>query len=1362
MTLAEIFTLLSRRGIRLRVENGTLRYQAPKGVLTDELRKLLAERKDHIVSYLESRSAASEHTERIAVIGMSGRFPGAAGINEFWHNLRDGIESIRRFTDDELSAMGVPPKTYNDPNFVKALPILDDVDKFDAPFFGYSPREAETIDPQHRIFLECAWNALEDAGYNPEKYQARIGIFGSAGPNYYGGNYIAKRGDVTGAETYQLELGNENDYLATRAAYKMNLKGPAMTIQTACSSSLVATHIACQNLLSNQCDIALAGGVSINVRMKGGYLYQEGLIPSPDGHCRAFDAKAQGTVLGQGAGVVVLKKLSEAIADRDRIYAVIRGSAINNDGSNKVGFTAPSISGQSEVILAAQNAAGITAEDIGYIEAHGTGTPLGDPIEIKALTKAFQFTTSKKGYCPIGSVKTNIGHLDAAAGVAGLIKTVLILKHGEIPPSLHFETPNPNLNLEDSPFFVNTQLNTWRRKGSPRRAGVSSFGLGGTNAHMILEEAPDQKTSGPAKSRQILTFSARSAEALNTVMANMADYLECHPEINLADVAYTLQLGRKFFAHRHTLVCGSAEEASAILRSLNPERIATCAIDTSSRELVFLFSGQGSQYVNMGLDLYHEEPLFRNQIDSCAEFLLREYDINLLQHIYPSNAEAQKAEEALKQTSITQIALFVFEYSLARLWMSWGLQPQALVGHSIGEYVAACLAGVFTLEDALRLVTARGRLMNDMPPGSMLAVFLTEHHLAPFMNDALSLSVINNPSICVVSGEYQAIDNLETELAKNQIISRRLRTSHAFHSKMMDPVRSPFTEQVKQVELKSPVIPFLSNLTGTWITAGEATNPEYWARHMRYTVRFSDCLGELFKEPNRVLLEVGPGNTLSMLAEQHPGKEESHIILSSTRLPKQQQSDSAYIFESLGSLWRAGFSINWEGLHTGTNRQRIPLPTYPFEGKRYWIEAPETEPTGLENPHRHLSERTSSSERIRTLPEKEKARKKDSELKVSHGSHLITPEQMSRSKVEEILTGIWKELLGHTSIHPDDNFFALGGHSLVAIRLFAKIENIFGKRLPLATLISSPTIAQLTDLITHRNFKPSWEALVAIREQGEKPPFFCIHSEGGNVLEYFKLAGYMNPDWPFYGIQAYGLEGDKIVSFSIEDMSSHYIEEIKKVQPYGPYFLGGYCLGGLLAFEMTRQLESAGDHVAFLGMISTYSPDYSNHPVAGMSGFKKVLYGFFDRMALEIDNLAALTLKEKFSYFGDRMRRFALICRVIYEDLADLFKRIFSQKPYKHTRRYNLEQTRAEQAKAFFEYKPSPVKTAITLFRTSKQPKSIIFDPSLGWANLSEKGVRAFEIRAFHKNILKEPRVKDLAQKLQAYIDEAYNSLRSD
>ena len=541
--------------------------------------------------------------------------------------------------------MGVPPEIDNAPNFVRAASVIDDIDMFDAAFFGYSPREAAIIDPQQRIFLECAWTALENAGYDPGLYQGRIGVFGGAGSNYYRKQFFSKTDNLSVAEFYETELGNEDDYLATRVAYKLGLRGPALTIQTACSTSLVAAHIACQNLLSHQCDMALAGGVSINVLMKGGYFYEEGMIPSPDGHCRAFDAKAQGTVGGQGAGVVVLKRLSDAIADRDRIYAVIRGSAINNDGSSKVGFTAPSIAGQSEVILAAQGAAGVIPEDIGYIEAHGTGTPLGDPIEIKALTRAFRISTDKRGYCPIGSVKTNIGHLDTAAGVAGLIKTVLMLEHKEIPPSLHFEEPNPNLDLETSPFFINTQLREWQTNANPCRACVSAFGLGGTNAHMILEEAPFLDPASSSRASHVLTFSARTEEALNASIAKTATYLEQNQGLNLADVAFTLQVGRKAFAHRGAAVCNDIQDAIAALRSTDPKRVVSSNCESGYRDVVFMFSGQGSQYVNMGLDLYKEEPVFREQIDYCSEILQQEIAVDLRQLLYPPEDKFEDAEK---------------------------------------------------------------------------------------------------------------------------------------------------------------------------------------------------------------------------------------------------------------------------------------------------------------------------------------------------------------------------------------------------------------------------------------------------------------------------------------------------------------------------------------------------------------------------------------------------------------------------------------------------------------------------------------------------------------------------------------------
>lgn len=1277
--------------------------------------------------------------ESIAVVGMACRVPGADNVEQFWQNLAGGIESIRQFTDDELDTLGVLPNIYNASNYVKAAPVLDHIDQFDAAFFGYSPREAELIDPQQRLFLELAWHALEHAGYDPFSYRGIIGAFGGTGSNYYGGGRMPGASRDTVAETYQWELGNENDYLITRLAYKLGFTGPSLTIQTACSTSLVATHMACQSLLSGQCDMALAGGVSVNILIKGGYFFQEGLILSPDGHCRAFDAKGQGTVHGQGLGIVILKRLTDALADGDKIHAVILGSAVNNDGAARVGFTAPGVTGQSQVIVAAQAAAGVDPEKISYIEAHGTGTRLGDPIEIKALTTAFRFSTDKRGYCAIGSVKTNIGHLDAAAGVVGLIKTVLMLKHRMIPPSLHFENPNPALELESSPFYVNAQLSRWGSATSQRCAGVSSFGLGGTNAHLIVGEAPPIEPSDPAGGRHLLLFSARTREALDTSIIKMADHLEKNPEINLADVAFTLQTGRRSFPYRGTLVCHDVSDAVEALRCSDSRRITKTVCQTGHRDIVFMFSGQGSQYPNMGLDLYKDEPVFRNEIDHCSEILKHEISADLHQLLYPKQDQLEAAADILNQTAVTQPALFAIEYALARLWIAWGVQPQAFVGHSIGEYTAACLAGVFSLEDALTLVAARGHLMQEMPPGRMLAVFLTEEQLVPFMNDALSLSVVNNPGICVVSGDNDAIENLENVLLEKQIMCRRLHTSHAFHSKMMDPILARFTELVRRVGPKPPMIRFLSNVSGTWITREEAMDPSYWARHLRSTVRFADCLRELFKEPNRVFLEVGPGSTLNMLAEQHPAKESNHVTFSSIRLLKERHSDSDFIYETLGALWRSGTAIDWTAFHGGTKRQRLPLPVYPFDGMRHWIEA-RRPATLLES---QVSSDKQPVESIRPLPD----RRKEVEL------------QMSRPETEKILTDIWRDLLGHDSIKPDDDFFTLGGHSLIAIRLFSKIEHIFGRRLPLSALIGAPTVAKLADLLVEDHFTPSWTSLVTIRAEGSRSPFFAVHSEGGNVLEYTKLASYMNYDVPFYGLQSLGLEGNQIVAMSIEEMACRYISEIKTRQPSGPYYIGGYCLGGIVAYEMARQLEAAGDQIGLLAMISATNPEHLQRQLFCISPVRRFLYQMLERIQLERDNLSVLNAREKFSYANDRVWRLGLNLQIIYEDIADALKKMTGFAPYRHSRRYILEQTRWEQDKAFFSYKPSPVKTGITLFRASRQPRGILDDPALGWGNLSKKGIAVFEIRAFHKNILKDPNVKPLAQKLQECLDTTQNFL---
>ncbi len=876
----------------------------------------------------------------IAIIGLTGRFPGAKNVDEFWHNLQNGIESISNFSDEELLQAGVDAALLSNPNYVKRNAVIEDAELFDADFFGFNPRDAEITDPQHRIFLECAWEALEKAGYNSEIYNGSIGVFAGSNLSGYLLNIYFNQNIRNSVDERQIAIAGDKDYLATRTSYKLNLTGPSYTVQTACSTSLVAVHLACQSLLNGECDMALAGGVSISASRKAGYLYQEGSINSPDGHCRAFDAKARGTVGGEGAGIVVLKRLEDALNDGDFIHAVIKGSAINNDGSNKVSYTAPRIEGQAKVIKTAQLVAELEAETITYIEAHGTGTSLGDPIEIAALTQAFQSSTKNKNFCAIGSLKTNIGHLDAAAGVAGLIKTVLALKHKQIPPSLHFEEPNPQIDFANSPFYVNNKLSEWKVDKHPRRSGVSSFGIGGTNAHVILEEAPVFTTKeSVSRPWQLLVISAKTQTALESATTNLANYLVQHPDSNLADIAYTLQVGRRNFNHRRALLCQDISDAIKILTAPNQERVLNNYSEDRKHSIVFMFPGQGAQYVNMGRELYEAEPIFREQIDDCCELLKPHLKLDLKDILHPSTIEA--TEEQLKQTSLAQVALFVIEYALAKLWMAWGIHPQAMIGHSIGEYVAACISGVFSLEEALTLVVIRGRLMQEVEAGSMLSVSLSAKEIQPMLGSELSLAASNAPSLCVVSGATSAIALLQDSLTEQGVDCRRLHTSHAFHSQMMEPILEPFVRHIREVNLKSPQIPFVSNVTGTWITADQATDPDYWARHLRQPVLFNEGIAEVLQQPERILLEVGPGRTLTTLAKRQLVSQA--VVLTSLRHPQEQISDVAFLLNTLSRLWLSGLQINWAGFYTKEQRRHIPLPTYPFERQRYWIEAnPET------------------------------------------------------------------------------------------------------------------------------------------------------------------------------------------------------------------------------------------------------------------------------------------------------------------------------------------------------------------------------------------------------------------------------------
>ena len=861
----------------------------------------------------------------VAIIGMSGRFPGASTIEQFWQNLCAGQASTRQLSQDEMLKNGVPASFMAHPNYVPLISSPEDVAAFDPAFFGLSPRDAMLMDPQHRVFLEICWEALERAGHTAADSDGSIGVFAGCGlSTYLLANIAAEQEILQSTEYHRVILGNDKDFLATRISYLLNLQGPSISVQTACSTSLVAIHLAYQSLLNCECDMALAGGVTYRFP-QGGYLYQPGGVFSPDGTCRTFDANAEGTIFGSGAGVVLLKRLEDAVADRNEIIAVIKSTAVNNDGAAKVGFTAPSVGKQAEVIATAWEMADVDPQTVGYIEAHGTATPLGDPIEMAALSQVFP-RTEEAPPCAIGAVKSNVGHLDTAAGVTSVIKAALMVYHGELLPSLHFEQPNPQIDFQNSRFYVNVERQPWISE-TPRRAGVSSFGMGGTNAHLVLEQAPTIATASAAAAPCLLPLSAQTETALQHVATRLADFLERSNDSCLTDVAFTLQNGRLPLPYRQTLVCHNKAEAIAQLRALTQGVTAA-----ESPRIVFLFSGQGTQYKGMAAQLYESAPVFRDYIDQCsvlAEPMLGQD----LRHLMWQDESGDLAD-----TAVAQPLLFALEYALAQLWLSRGVQPTAMIGHSLGEYVAACLSGVFSLEDALRLTIRRGALMQACAPGKMLSVRCSEAELLPLLNKDVSLAAVNSRQSCVVSGTYQAIDAFAVTLTEHEIVFRPLHTSHAFHSYMMQPALDKFLAEFHTVQLHKPTIPYLSNISGDWIRAEQATDPDYWAQHICASVRFAESLTKLAHDDPQVLLEVGPGRTLTTFARQQLDAATT-IVLPSLRHPKEEIDDVLFWLKAEGTLWAAGVSLEWDvPLNGRTQPRRVCLPTYPFERQTYWIE----------------------------------------------------------------------------------------------------------------------------------------------------------------------------------------------------------------------------------------------------------------------------------------------------------------------------------------------------------------------------------------------------------------------------------------
>jgi amino acid adenylation domain-containing protein len=1036
--------------------------------------------------------------EGIAIIGLAGRFPGADTVEEFWENLVAGKESISFFDDAQLRSSGLDPEKLRlRGHYVPARGLLKHADCFDAAFFAIHPKEAEGMDPQQRVFLEACWTALESAGYPPGHSQGTVGVFAGSTFNTYYLHALLPRPDLIELLGSELVMfGNERDYLATRVAYKLGLKGPALNVSTACSTGLVAIAQAYQSLLMFQCDIAVAGGVSVRVPQESGYFYDEGNIGSPDGHTRTFDAKAAGTVFSNGVAVVVLKRLAEAIDDGDKIYAVIKGAALNNDGSRRVSFGAPGVEGQSEVIATAHAIAGFAPETIGYVEAHGTATPLGDPIEVAALTKAFRLATQKKQFCAIGSAKTNVGHLEAAAGAAGLIKTALALHHRLLPASLHFTSPNPKLDIENSPFFVNDSQQSWRASpGVPRRAGVSSFGTGGTNAHVVLEEAPDVLSSTPSRPWQLLILSAKTPEALDRATESLQLHLKrlatSHdPSMamrELADVAFTLQVGRTGFPHRRILTCSGAEDgANVVLR--DPKHVFSGKQLPKEPRVAFMFTGQGSQYAGMGAELYQNEPVFRAEIDRCAETLEDHLQIDLRSILFPEPGAESKAEQLLTETRFTQPALFTIEYSLAKWWMSLGVRPAAMIGHSVGEYVAACLADVFSLEDALMLVSRRAALVQAQPGGAMLAVRLPEDQLLPLLGSDLALAAINSPNLCVVSGPYAGIDDLHKRLKEKSVAARTLNTSHAFHSSMMNPVLAPFTELLRRVTFRNPQIPFVSNVSARWVASDQVQSPDYWAAHVRDTVRFADGVAQLMDGAYDILLEVGPGQTLGPLARQHPAKPPAQVVLSS--LPYQGSEEQRGLLETLGRLWTSGVEVDWQTFYRFEKRQRTVAPTYSFERRRFWPEPPP-------------AERPAPVVASTVTPEAVAVANSDAPAHVETHTGLTASPTIDaanansrKERLTKSVTKLFEELSGYSlsDVDPSSNLLELGLDSLLLTQASQLLQRKFGVPLTFRQLMEElGSVASIASYLDSR---------LPAEVPPPAPPAAPAAAEGTSVLEH--------------------------------------------------------------------------------------------------------------------------------------------------------------------------------------------------------------------------------------------------------------------
>ncbi|MFD2054795.1 amino acid adenylation domain-containing protein [Mesorhizobium calcicola] len=1273
----------------------------------------------------------------VAIIGLAGRFPGAENVEQFWNNLVDGVESIADLDEHTLCEAGVDPNTFGKPGYVRREAVISGVDLFDAAFFGLSPKEAAWMDPQQRILLETAYQALDQAGYGSrENAGGRVGVFAGVGANHYLPEREAVR-DLLDSEKLQIRLLNGHDFTTTRIAYKLNLTGPCVSVQTACSTSLVAVHLACRSLRSNECDMALAGGASISLPHGKGYLHQQGHILSPDGHCRAFDAKAQGTVRGSGAAVVVLKLLSDACRDGDYIWAVIKGTAINNDGAAKVGFTAPSADGQAAVIQAALTDAEVSADTIGYVEAHGTGTYLGDPVEISGLTKAFGSHTARKQFCAIGSVKTNVGHLDAAAGVTGLIKLATMLNRNVIPASLHFDEPNPNIDFKGSPVFVNKTCTDWPKGGEPRRGGVSSFGIGGTNAHAILEEAPPQSGEQSGRRLQVFPVSGASRSALTEMLRQLASFIRrSDVRHSAANIAYTLQTGRAALRHRTSFVGSDPVELADQLDQAALNAGAAGEASSSEHRIVFMFSGQGGQRIGIGRELYEEEPVFRNAIDECAKWLNELAHIDFRPLLYcegKSNGELQPQLEALIQPVI-----FATQYAMAKLFISWGIFPAAVIGHSIGEYAAAHLAGIISLPDAIRLTLIRGQLTSHVPVGGIVAVSLSPEELEPYWNDNLSLAAINGPRQCIVSGAASEIAAFHEQLQAKSIASKQVRASHAVHSSLLDPILPEFRIHAEQVELQAPQIPFMSTVLGDWLEADVRLNGSYWVRNLRETVQFNQAFDRVVQSGHELFIEMGPGAALTTHSRRFKSKGHRRSPVAFPALPGDDhgQGDRASLLQTLGKLWTCGVRIDWSSLHDHQPLQRTPLPPYPFDRKRYWLDAVVTKDqeqnAGLNQPNitARSVDRPTGNEGVRSP---------------------TVVEMSAETALDRQIAAVYWDILGLDDVALTDSFFDLGGDSLSALSVIDRIEQLTGERLAVSLLLEHQTPRGLAIALskTHRSVRTN--ALVPIQTGGSRTPLFCPHPFGGHVLVYTPLAKALGTEQPLFGLQARGLNGEASPHLSIPEMAREYVEAIKSVQPRGPYQLAGLSMGGSIAWEMACQLHDAGDEVAIVGLLDAKAlhkdEEHTSDRYYRLLGNRRIPQWLSEQ---------AVILSVLFPALKKHWRKLNSIQRERQVTaLLDFGMQAGNVPDISETQLNNILAVAEANKIALREYMPRFNDSKSVLFAAKKGLRTSTNEPDgdLGWKQFARAPLEIHEVPGDHYTMVAPPHVRVLATKLKDYLN---------